>query len=156
MGGIHHFIFKKKKRMPQGDITAGQTQLGLEPSVANQLYQSAEQFARASWSSKLPKIDKIEMNPCLLRGCLSVQRFFQGAGISSGDLISNLNTRFVFHETTPENVISICHNGFQPSSRRSTADGYGEYFGSTPEVSHGYCKGTKSYDSRLDRQKWGS
>jgi hypothetical protein len=129
--------------MPQENtIVAGQAQLRLGPSVANQLCQSAEQFARTNWSSKLPTIDRIEMNPCLVQDCPCVKRFFQGAGISSGDAISGLNTRFAFHGTTPENVISICHNGFQPSRRRSNANGYGEYFGSTGEVSHGYCKGT--------------
>lgn len=48
-----------------------------------------------------------------------------------------------FHGTHPDNVLSICENGFDRSKRGSAVGqvyGAGEYFAKNPNVSMGYCR----------------
>jgi len=46
-----------------------------------------------------------------------------------------------FHGTHPNNVISICQNGFDSGRRCGQVYGAGEYFAKCPDVSVGYCRG---------------
>jgi len=49
-----------------------------------------------------------------------------------------------FHGTHPDNILSICRNGFDRSKRGSAVGqvfGSGEYFAKCPNVSMGYCRG---------------
>lgn len=46
-----------------------------------------------------------------------------------------------FHGTHPDNVISICKNGFDSGRRSGQVYGAGEYFAKCPDVSVGYCRG---------------
>lgn len=49
-----------------------------------------------------------------------------------------------FHGTHPDNVMSICQNGFDRGKRGSAVGqvfGSGEYFAKNPNVSIGYCRG---------------
>jgi len=46
-----------------------------------------------------------------------------------------------YHGTHPDNVLSICQNGFDSSKRAGQVYGSGEYFAKCPDVSVGYCKG---------------
>jgi len=46
-----------------------------------------------------------------------------------------------FHGTHPENIVSICSNGFDAGRRAGQVYGAGEYFAKNPHVSVGYSKG---------------
>jgi hypothetical protein len=46
-----------------------------------------------------------------------------------------------FHGTLPDNVISICSNGFDAGRRAGQVYGAGEYFAKNPHVSVDYCRG---------------
>lgn len=46
-----------------------------------------------------------------------------------------------FHGTHPDNVLSICENGFDSGRRAGQVFGSGEYFAKCPNVSVGYCRG---------------
>jgi len=46
-----------------------------------------------------------------------------------------------FHGTLPDNIISICSNGFDAGRRSGQVYGAGEYFAKNPHVSVGYCRG---------------
>lgn len=46
-----------------------------------------------------------------------------------------------FHGTHPDNIISICANGFDAGRRAGQVYGAGEYFAKNPHVSIGYSKG---------------
>lgn len=46
-----------------------------------------------------------------------------------------------YHGTMPENILSICSNGFDASRRAGQVYGAGEYFAKNPHVSVGYCRG---------------
>jgi hypothetical protein len=111
-------------------------------AVAHLLFEHAQVWARGNWPPQLPWIYTIEMNPCLLRDCPCVTRFLQGIGLANGSGIENLSTFFAFHGTTLAAAQNICCQGWQPSRRRSTNAGYGEFFGLNPTISHGYCKGS--------------
>jgi hypothetical protein len=127
--------------MPQ-EVSGGQYQSGIGAKTANELFRRANEWARANWSSSLPTIDYVEMNPCLLLNSLCVKRFMQGIGVNSVDAILTLNTRWVWHGSSHEGIVGICCDGWQPSRRRRQTPGYGEFFGLTCNISHGYCKGS--------------
>jgi len=46
-----------------------------------------------------------------------------------------------FHGTHPDNIVSICTNGFDAGRRAGQVYGAGEYFAKNPHVSIGYSKG---------------
>jgi hypothetical protein len=119
-----------------------QAQSGLESATAQELFRRAEEWARANWSSKLPPISRIQMNPCLLHNCLSLKRFKEGAGVTNGDAILGLNTLWAWHGATMDAISAICCEGWLPSRRCSNASGYGEFFGPTADISNGYTKGS--------------
>jgi hypothetical protein len=46
-----------------------------------------------------------------------------------------------YHGTHPNNVLSICQNGFDSSKRAGQVYGAGEYFAKCPDISVAYCRG---------------
>jgi hypothetical protein len=129
--------------MPDNSANAsGQGQTGLGQSVASKIFNEAYAWITNNWSSQIGSIYCIEMNPHLLTNCPAVSRFFQGAGITTGEGINNLNRFFAFHGTTLDCARGISRDGWQPSRRRNNDPTYGEYFGLTCNVSHSYAKGS--------------
>lgn len=110
-------------------------------NVAEQLQHivaDGEKFVRDNWSADLQPIVRVDINPGIFWNCQSYERFARALERGS-DL---KNGFFAWHGTAEAAIGPICDTGFSPKFRSGQAYGPGEYFGTHPNVSLGYAKGS--------------
>jgi HrpA-like RNA helicase len=118
------------------------------PEFLTQLFIAAKKFVKNNWpiDDEMQPIGRIDINPYLEKRYKSLKRFYQGMKILGHPFPPDLSKGFfAYHGTTPQAIVSICENGFDPERRSGQVHGRGEYFGMTAGVSHGYTqKGSQS------------
>ena len=114
-----------------------------------QLLKAAKKFVKDNWpiDDEMRPIGGIDENPYLEKRYKSLKRFYQGMKTLGHPFPPDLSRGFfAYHDTTPQAILSICQNGFDPERRSNQVHGRGEYFGVTAGVSHGYTQnGSQTY-----------
>jgi hypothetical protein len=108
-----------------------------------QLFIAARKFVEDNWPivAEMQPIGRIDKNPYLEKRYKSLKCFYQGIKILGHSFPPDLSKGFFgYHGTTPQAIVSICENGFDPERRSGQVHGRGEYFGITAVVSHGYTQ----------------
>lgn len=104
------------------------------------IFAEAMFWARSNWTSDMPAIHSILINPGLYHMSASLRKFMSAIESSNLNLSTNDSYIFSWHGTgTKQNIHSICDVGFDPSLRRSQSYGPGEYFGVNPTVCRSFC-----------------
>jgi pre-mRNA-splicing factor ATP-dependent RNA helicase DHX15/PRP43 len=136
MNATHH------KNMSCEDFDSVMESLEKGPKAGiDHLLSASRLFLQDNWSPTLGTISDVAINPALLSGAPSFQKYLQGA-VSMGEPNTVMSSKglFAWHGTKNDDaVIGICHHGFDPKRRSGQAYGPGEYFGHTADISHGYA-----------------
>lgn len=100
----------------------------------------AKDWVTQNWSHKLGPIHETLVNPNIEVSETSIRKQFDRAvkSLSITDLAKN--GFFAWHGTAETSINPIISGGFDPNRRSGQVYGPGEYFGTTAEVSSGYCK----------------
>jgi hypothetical protein len=110
-------------------------------NVADQMklvIADGEKFVRDNWSADLSPVTRVDINPGIFWDCQSHVRF-NGCLERGSDLTSGF---YAWHGTAEGAIGAICDTGFSPKFRSGQACGPGEYFGTHPNVSLGYARGS--------------
>eukprot|EP01062_Namystynia_karyoxenos_P074492 TRINITY_DN713_c0_g5_i1.p1 TRINITY_DN713_c0_g5~~TRINITY_DN713_c0_g5_i1.p1 ORF type:complete len:961 (+),score=211.27 TRINITY_DN713_c0_g5_i1:96-2885(+) len=90
------------------------------------LFEEARAFVRKNWPTGEPHYVSLDNNPCLDVGCPILGSFTRGLDLLPEHALQKC--LWGWHGTpTEENVINICHHGWDPNKRDRQAFGVGEY-----------------------------
>eukprot|EP01062_Namystynia_karyoxenos_P043096 TRINITY_DN3154_c0_g1_i4.p1 TRINITY_DN3154_c0_g1~~TRINITY_DN3154_c0_g1_i4.p1 ORF type:complete len:2283 (+),score=455.23 TRINITY_DN3154_c0_g1_i4:912-7760(+) len=109
-----------------------------------ELAKRAEAWARAHWPTDLPQDIRLQVNPCIEKGCPALQSFLNGLQQLPDRAIASC--LFGWHGTRSDDAYrAICHEGWDPGRRSGQAYGPGEYHAlpGNAHYSRGYAGGTK-------------
>jgi uncharacterized protein YegL len=116
------------------------------PSTLNfdELAEKAKLFLQENWGKNMPLVIesfvnpyiKIEKSPLRMKFDLALE------DLNVTELSPEKSGFFAWNGTSEYATVRICEDGFDPKRRAGQAYGPGEYFGTTSEISHGYCHGS--------------
>jgi len=89
--------------------------------------------------TQMQPIGRIDEDPYLIKKYKSLKHFYKGIKALGHPFPPDLAKEFFAHHDCPfQAITSIRQNGYDPKRRFGQVHEYGEYFGVTANISHGY------------------
>jgi len=104
-------------------------------------FKHQKKSVQDSWpmDTQMQPIGRIDEDPYLIKKYKSLKHFYKGIKALGHPFPPDLAKEFFAHHDCPfQAITSIRQNGFDPKRRFGQVHEYGEYFGVTANISHGY------------------